>query len=105
MPTQVVHQTSVNAQAPVQGEGKTYTSREQSQLKSPTLRAFAPATLEQHLPCVMVTEQRGDPTSQPLQVLAIPHQGDGGQHTLKKTGLASTIKSSPHTKDTRGTLT
>ena len=42
-PTQVGHQTSLNAQAPVQGEGKTYTYREQSQLSSPKLRAFAPA--------------------------------------------------------------
>lgn len=104
-PTQVVHQTSVNAQAPVQGGEKTYTYREQSQLSSPKLRAFAPAAREQHLPCVMVTEQKGGPTSHPVKVLAllvlaILHQGDGGQHTLKKTWLASTIKSSPHTKDT-----
>ena len=105
MPTQVGHQTSLNAQAPVQGEGKTYTYREQSQLSSPKLRAFALATPEQHLPCVMVTEQRGGPTSLPVQVLALSvlatlHQGDGGQHTLKKTWLAFTVKSSPHTKDT-----
>ena len=48
----------------------------------------------------MVTEQRGGPTSLPVQVLALSvlatlHQGDGGQHTEEDmAGIHSQIQSS-----------